>query len=124
MRIRKGRRGFAASPSSSFKKPFASKPLQKHPYGEDWSSISASIKKRDNYTCRAEELGLPRCGKQYRPPFQHLLEAHHILSYEKYRSHNPKYLITVCRDCHHRIHDRQFSKPITDKQKRAARTIR
>lgn len=92
-----------------------------HPYGSEWPKISQAIKQRDGYRCRAKDIGLPKCNNKYPPPFAHLLHIHHIIEYNKIRCHNPKYLICLCVDCHHRIHNRLFGKGLTEKQKRIGR---
>lgn len=93
-----------------------------HPYGDDWPVISAAVKKRDNYTCQAHKIGLPKCNARYPGAFSHLLEAHHIIPFRKCKSNDMRNLVTLCRDCHSKTHDHMRNRyTITDKQKLAAR---
>ena len=57
-----------------------------------WYDIKQIILKRDNYTCRM-------CGST------NALECHHI-KYDNLYNEKGEDLITVCRDCHQKIHDR------------------
>ena len=93
-----------------------------HPYGDDWEVISAYVRKRDGYRCQIHKL-VPsrRCNGYYPPPFQHLLHAHHLIPRAKGGPDHPRNLLTICTDCHSFLHNRQIGRPITDKQKRAAR---
>lgn len=89
-------------------------------YGDDWETLSSYVKQRDNYSCRANQLGLPPCNVRYPPPFSNLLHAHHIIQLPKGPNH-PKNLITLCSNCHSAIHGRQIGKAPTRKQIRAAK---
>lgn len=91
-----------------------------HDYGDDWPQISAYIKKRDDYRCRAHKLGLAKCRHRFPPPYQHLLHVHHIIERLRGGSNHPSNLITLCKECHGKTHGRKLGKDITDKQKRAA----
>ena len=116
---KRGRKQFATAPTSPFSKSTKSS-SSVHPYGADWPSISDSIRKRDGFKCRAADIGLPKCSNVFRPPFHHLLHVHHIIPYAQIKRHVPRLLITLCKDCHSRHHDRLLGKEITHKQKIAA----
>lgn len=51
---------------------------------------------RDNFTCQLEGCGETRL---------HLLTAHHLLPREQGGTHALDNLLTVCEDCHTRIHN-------------------
>lgn len=106
----------------SFAKSSKSKFPNKEWYGEDWETLATYVKQRDNYTCRANQLGLPPCNVRFPPPFSNLLHAHHIVPLPKGPNH-PKNLITLCGNCHSAIHNRQIGKPITHKQRQAAKRV-
>lgn len=88
-------------------------------YGTDWDILSDFVKKRDDYTCMAHKIGMPRCGLRFPPPFSNLLHAHHIVPLPRGVNH-PTNLITLCKDCHGRHHGKNLG-TISDKQKMAAR---
>lgn len=122
---KRGRKMFATGGSSPFSRQrFKTKPKGEHPYGDDWPSISAAVRKRDNYTCRAHVIGLPTCQNRYPPPFHHLLHVHHIVEYAKCRQHDMRNLITLCRDCHDKCHGHTNYKRITLKQRLAAQKFK
>lgn len=114
---KRGRKRFATSPSSAYKSTTFSTGSS---YGDEWAAISQEVRKRDNYTCHAHVIDLPRCGNVYRPPFHHLLHVHHIIPFAKCKSHNKRNLITLCKDCHSKEHGRSLGKAISVKQKSAA----
>lgn len=92
-------------------------------YGENWEELSAYVRKRDDYTCKVRKLGVNwRCNVQLKPPFHWLLHVHHIIPLPKGPNH-PKNLITLCRECHGRIHGKYLGS-ISEKQKRAGRNMR
>jgi 5-methylcytosine-specific restriction endonuclease McrA len=90
-------------------------------YGDNWEALSAYVRQRDNYTCQMHVLRPDiRCGIRLPPPFSNLLHAHHIVPLPKGSNH-PTNLISLCRDCHSKIHGgKNLGKAITEKQKRAA----
>lgn len=94
-----------------------------HPYGATFPALSLAIRKRDNYTCMAHKIGLPRCSNRYPPPFHHLLHAHHIRSRRGPADDTPNNLITLCKDCHGLEHRRPMGKPITNRQKSVTRNL-
>lgn len=98
------------------------KPVPKELYGDNWEELSDYVRKRDNYTCQGQKLGLKRCGSYLPPPFSWLLHCHHIVPLPKGSNH-PSNLISLCRECHGLIHNKSLG-TITDKQKRAARKFR
>lgn len=108
--------GRSLAKSSSSKSRFPDKAW----YGDDWQTLATYVKQRDNYTCRAAVIGLSPCSGRFPPPFSSLLHAHHIIPLPKGPNH-PKNIITLCVNCHNKTHKRQISKPITDKQRQAAR---
>lgn len=118
-----GRRKFAGVNATPFTKakPYSSK-SSSHPYGDDWVTQSSLCKKRDNYTCQAHKIGLPKCGARYPGAFSHLLEAHHVIPFRKCKSNNLRNLVTLCKDCHSKTHKHLHHRDsISDKQKLAAR---
>ncbi len=66
-------------------------------YGNNWSQISADIKRRDNYTCQ-------NCSKFFTPGTRNLLHVHHKVSVFKHGTNNPDNLITLCLQCHTNKH--------------------
>ncbi len=122
---KKGRRMFAgisAKPSfSSFKKSYG----DKHPYGDDWPTQSKLCKKRDDYRCRADAIGLPKCSNRFPGQFSHLLEAHHVIPFRKCKSNDLRNLITLCKDCHNKTHKHMNDREgLSDKQKKVSRYFR
>mgnify|MGYP002072821447 CR=1 FL=1 len=111
----KFKKGRQLTKSSSKKLP------TKAMYGENWEELSQYVKKRDNYTCQAEKLGLSKCRVRFAPPFSNLLHAHHIIPLPKGPNH-PKNIITLCVSCHSKIHNRYLGS-YTDKQKKAAKYV-
>jgi len=97
-------------------KPKRNQNPRKEDYGEDWEKLSEYVRRRDNYTCRMGDLTNHRCNNRFPPPFHNLLHAHHIIPLPKGPNH-PKNLITLCKDCHGKIHGKNLGK-ITDKQKK------
>lgn len=96
---------------------------QRHPdkgwYGENWDELSTYVKQRDNYTCQVQKIRPDiRCGVRLPPPFSKLLHAHHIIPLPKGANH-PSNLITLCNECHGKVHGKYLGK-ISDKQRRAA----
>jgi len=59
---------------------------------ETWAIIRAGVLKRDNYRCQG-------CGAT-----GVLVDVHHIILVGAGGSDDPHNLITLCRDCHARIH--------------------
>lgn len=118
-----GRKMFAGVSRTPFSKGRPTAPKTSgHPYGDDWPTQSALCKKRDNYTCQAHKIGLPKCGAKYTGGFAHLLEAHHVIPFRKCKSNNLNNLVTLCHDCHCKTHKHlKGSWTISDKQKLAAR---
>jgi 5-methylcytosine-specific restriction endonuclease McrA len=93
---------------------------QTHPdkalYGEDWETLSAYVRKRDNYTCQIAKISSgKRCSNYFPPPFSRLLHAHHIIPLPR-GTNNPTNLITLCIDCHGDLHGKYLGK-ISKKQK-------
>jgi len=90
-------------------------------YGENWEIVSDYVRKRDNYTCRVSVIRPDlKCGIRLPPPYSALLHTHHIVPLPKGSNH-PSNLISLCKDCHSKVHGgKNFGKSITDKQKRAA----
>ena len=64
-------------------------------YPNNWSEISTSVKKRDNYTCR-------KCGLKFS---SNLLRVHHMVPLSKGGSNNKTNLQTLCMFCHSVKHD-------------------
>jgi 5-methylcytosine-specific restriction endonuclease McrA len=92
-------------------------------YPPDWSIIKAAIKQRDGYKCRAHKIGLPRCPNYFPPPFSNMLDAHHIIPLPK-GSNKPKNLITLCRQCHEKTHNRKIGKSWSSEQVKLAKSLR
>ena len=87
-------------------------------YGENWQELSDYVRRRDNYTCQIAKIKYDqRCGIRLPPPFHNLLHAHHIIPLPQGINH-PSNLITLCVDCHGKLHGKRLGK-ITDKQRRA-----
>lgn len=99
---------------SRFKKP------TQEAYGKDWATLSEYIRRRDNYTCLAHKIGMPKCGNRFPPPFHGLLHPHHIVPLPRGSNH-PTNLVTLCKDCHGKHHGKSFGKAISTKQKQAAK---
>lgn len=78
-------------------------------YGEDWDAVSSFIRRRDNYTCLAHTLGLPRCEKHYPPPFASRLHVHHKVPLPR-GTNDPGNLVTLCIECHEKVHGRSLRK--------------
>lgn len=111
----------------SFKpKPGINSNLNRNPkkewYGDDWASLSDYVRRRDNYKCQAESVGLHKCNGHYPPPFTRLLHAHHIVPLPRGSNH-PNNLITLCVDCHGQLHGKYLGK-ITERQKSATKNRR
>lgn len=89
-------------------------------YGENWEELSSYVRKRDNYSCRIAVLdSSQRCSNRFPPPFHNLLHAHHIVPLPKGSNH-PSNLISLCVECHGKLHKKYLGK-VSEKQKRAAR---
>ena len=98
----------------------AKKNPDKSLYGENWELLSEYVRKRDNYMCRVSVIRPDlRCGVRLPPPFSRLLHAHHIVPLPKGSNH-PTNLITLCVECHGKIHNKYLGK-ITEKQRKASR---
>jgi hypothetical protein len=59
---------------------------------EEWKKIARYVYQRDNYTCQT-------CGKK-----GGLLNAHHKIPWAISKNDNPNNLITLCVECHAKIH--------------------
>ena len=64
-----------------------SKIRKTNPYGENWFSVSRSVKERDGFRCI-------KCGATEN------LEVHHIIPVSKGGSNSMRNLITLCHNCH------------------------
>lgn len=95
---------------------------QQHSYGDGWEVISAYVRKRDGYRCQVAKLTAGRftCTGYFPPPFQHLLHAHHIVERGRGGEDHPRNLLSLCVECHSKIHGKYLGR-ITDKQRRAAK---
>ncbi|SBV38489.1 hypothetical protein BN7874_275 [Phage NCTB] len=64
-------------------------------YTEDWSAISAQVKREDNYTCT-------RCGASHRPGDYNdvVLTVDHIIPVSRGGKTIRSNLTTLCSDCH------------------------
>lgn len=62
-------------------------------YPDDWERIARAVKKRDNYTCQG-------CGDEDASE----LHAHHIVPLGAGGSNARSNLITLCDECHGRVH--------------------
>lgn len=60
-----------------------------------WGTIAKRILERDNYTCKI-------CGRQIRVGVR--VEVHHIKPWTISHDNSDANLITVCRDCHRKLH--------------------
>lgn len=117
---RGGRPSFRPS-SKSFQKPQKNYNERKEWYGDNWKELSDYVKKRDNYCCLAFKIGGPKCGGRFPPPFSKLLHAHHIVPLPKGSNH-PSNILTVCNECHGRLHNKHLG-TISRKQRMAASHI-
>lgn len=71
-------------------------------YPPDWEWRKREVKRRDKYTCQASEnVGLPTCGRNYK---EEELHVHHIIPISKGGDHSFENLITLCSDCHDKLH--------------------
>lgn len=96
-----------------------------HPYGADWPSISAAVKKRDDYKCMAHKVGLPTCQNRFPPPLSGLCHAHHIVPWNKCKSNKMSNLVTLCVQCHEATHGgKHIGHKATDKQIRFSKKLR
>lgn len=92
-------------------------------YGDNWEATSNYVRQRDGYRCRINVIQPSwRCGVYLPPPFHSMLHAHHIVPLPRGSNH-PTNLISLCRECHGKIHGKNLGR-ITDKQKSAARQKR
>ena len=69
-------------------------------YPENWAEIKADIKKRDGYMCRKK--GCYKPGKKIGGDVD--LEVHHIKSLSKGGTNDYSNLVTVCTECHEKLH--------------------
>jgi 5-methylcytosine-specific restriction enzyme A len=65
-------------------------------YPVNWSKLRFYIYKRDNYTCQ-------RCGRHITNPV-----CHHRRPIGCGGSSHPSNLITLCKDCHSKVHERRI----------------
>jgi 5-methylcytosine-specific restriction endonuclease McrA len=63
-----------------------------HPYGPEWEELARSIRKRDGYQCRM-------WGSRNME-----LHVHYLISRSQGGPDSPENLVTLCKDCHNRIH--------------------
>lgn len=61
-------------------------------YPPDWASIAERIRSRDNHRCR-------NCGRT-----DVLLQVHHIVPLSRGGTNRDENLVTLCDECHKRIH--------------------
>ena len=62
-------------------------------YPLNWNRLRGFVFKRDGYTCQ-------RCRRKVKSP-----DCHHIRPVGKGGNHHPSNLVTVCRNCHKKIHE-------------------
>lgn len=65
-------------------------------YPSNWETVAAGIRKRDGYECKA-------CGKGDAE-----LHVHHIIYLSNFGTNQQSNLVTLCRACHEKEHDRVF----------------
>lgn len=118
------RRGGSRNPFDRlFKKSFSSssKLTSTHPYGAEWPELSKKYKKEAQYRCESTKVGIKGCRNRYPPPFDWLLECHHLIPFRKSKNNKRTNIAVLCRECHNACHSHlKDRKGITDKQKRAA----
>lgn len=95
------------------------RPPESSMYGVDWDLVSDFVRRRDGYRCMVHRISNFRCDGVYPPPFQHLLHAHHIVPLPRGSNH-PTNLISLCKECHGKIHGKNLGS-ITNSQKAAAK---
>lgn len=78
-------------------------------YPTDWDSRRKQVYKRDDYTCQ-------NCGVSSHQAESITLHAHHIVPKSKGGSHSLSNLISLCEDCHSRIHPHMNSSPARSQQ--------
>ena len=69
-------------------------------YPENWNEIKQHVKMRDGYICRKK--GCYKHGKKIGGDA--ILEVHHIKSLSKGGTNEYSNLVTICRECHKKIH--------------------
>ena len=66
-------------------------------YPDDWDTRRREVYRRDNYKCQ-------KCGSQGGYNGDTELHAHHVVPKSRGGTHRKSNLITVCDDCHEKIH--------------------
>lgn len=78
-------------------------------YPSDWDSRRRQVYERDDYTCQ-------NCGASSHQDESITLHAHHIVPKSKGGSHSLSNLVSLCDDCHSRIHPHMESSPARSQQ--------
>lgn len=76
---------------------YLGKPRTHH--DSDYYENRAKALIRDDFTCQAHRIGLPECGRRT----VHM-EIHHIKWLSRGGTHELTNLVTICSDCHDKIH--------------------
>lgn len=92
---------FLKTMGGTFKKKVR-KPFQRD-YGDNWAELSDKRKRMDNFTCK-------KCGWIAGIKNRNKLHVHHIIPLSKGGKNVLSNLITVCQDCHEKIHNKKLWK--------------
>lgn len=67
-------------------------------YPSDWPQRRVRVYRRDNYECQS-------CDAKGGKNGDHELHAHHIVPISDDGTHNMSNLLTLCKDCHNKVHE-------------------
>lgn len=90
---------FLKTMGGSFLNKYPKKPVRtfSNDYGSNWSELSDKRKRMDNFTCKL-------CGWYAGPKERNKLHVHHKVPLSKGGRNVLSNLITLCQDCHSKIH--------------------